>query len=484
MAEQIVYYPTRTGAKYHASKASVRLILGPVGSGKSVANCIEDYRMVAEDMPACKDGIKRARIAIVRNTYPELKLTTIKTWRTWFPEEVFGRISQISPMQQTIRLEGIEVEVYFLALNNDKDVKKLLSLELTHIFFNELREINEQIFDAAIMRIGRYPSKAMLPDGASYKPRVLCDSNYFDKRSWIYERFFTREGRAHYKDYEVFEQPAPFIRNDKDELIENPLAENIENLQEGYGYYWRIYESNAPEIFDVLVMCNFASGFSGKRVFPGYSAKIHRSLYKIKPNIDYEVCLGFDFGRSPACAITQYINGQFIVLEEVFSEENIGLDDFYHCLLAPILSREEYRGAKIVSVCDPAGVRRNDTDDNYCINKLNEFGLNAISAPTNKIKPRIEVMRKQLGLMLSGAPALLLSSVIEFIHEGFLGGYKYREIRQISGARAYTEEPDKNEYSHIFDALIYALCNYCYFELKEKPKDTGYVMLNGRMTKL
>ncbi len=484
MSSSIVYYPSVTGAQYHASNAVIRLILGPVGSGKSVTNCIELYRMCAEDMPACTDGIKRARIAIVRNTYPELKLTTVKTWRQWFPDDKFGRVSQVSPMFQNIKMQGLDLEIYFLALDNDKDVRKLLSLELTHIFFNELREINEQIWDAAITRLGRYPSKSMLPAGSEYVPRVLADSNYFDKRSWLYQRFFTKEGKKNFPKYAVFEQPPPFIRNDKDELVENPAAENIENLQEGYGYYWRIFENNAPEIFDVLVMCNFSAGFSGKRVFEGYNPKIHRSLTKIKPNLEYEICLGFDFGRSPACAITQYINGQFIVLEEVFSDSNLGLDDFYHSLLAPILASEDYRGAKIISLCDPAGVRRNDTDDNYCISKLNSFGLHAIAAPTNKIKPRIEVMRKQLGLMVQGAPALILSSNIEFIHEGFLGGYKYREIRVVSGARAYTEEPDKNEYSHIFDALIYALCNYCYFEKKEKPKDVGMVMVNGRMVKL
>ena len=62
----------------------VRGIMGPIGSGKSVACCAEIMMRSCEQAPG-RDGVRRTRWAIIRNTYPELKSTTIKTWLDWFP---------------------------------------------------------------------------------------------------------------------------------------------------------------------------------------------------------------------------------------------------------------------------------------------------------------------------------------------------------------------------------------------------------------
>jgi hypothetical protein len=43
------------------------------------------------------------------------------------------------------------------------------------------------------------------------------------------------------------------------------------------------------------------------------------------------------------------------------------------------------------------------------------------------------------------------------LREGFLGGYHFRKFRSTDKAAStkYAESPDKNEYSHIHDALQY-----------------------------
>ena len=53
-----------------------RGIRGPVGSGKSVACCIEVFRRAIIQKPN-KDGIRKSRWAIIRNTNPQLRTTTI-----------------------------------------------------------------------------------------------------------------------------------------------------------------------------------------------------------------------------------------------------------------------------------------------------------------------------------------------------------------------------------------------------------------------
>ena len=73
---------------YFQSDAFVQGLMGPVGSGKSYACAAKIMKKAVEQKPSSVDGIRYTRFAIVRNSYPMLKTTTIKTWLDWFPEDV------------------------------------------------------------------------------------------------------------------------------------------------------------------------------------------------------------------------------------------------------------------------------------------------------------------------------------------------------------------------------------------------------------
>ena len=81
-----------TIAKFFKSKGFVRGIMGPVGSGKSYACCAEIWRRAIQQKPSPRDGIKYTRFAIVRNTNPMLRTTTLKTWLELMPEHVWGPV--------------------------------------------------------------------------------------------------------------------------------------------------------------------------------------------------------------------------------------------------------------------------------------------------------------------------------------------------------------------------------------------------------
>ena len=74
------------------SNKFVRGLMGPVGSGKSYACAAEVMMRAVRQKPSPQDGIRYTRFVIVRNSYPELKTTTIKTWQELFPENTFGLI--------------------------------------------------------------------------------------------------------------------------------------------------------------------------------------------------------------------------------------------------------------------------------------------------------------------------------------------------------------------------------------------------------
>ena len=139
--------------------------------------------------PSPRDGIKYTRFAVVRNSYPMLKTTTLKTWLELFPEDVWGNVHHAPPIKHHIRLpskegaSGIDMEVLFLALDQPKDVRKLLSLELTGAFVNESKELPKAVIDGLSHRVGRYPTKS---DGGPSWRGIIMDSNPCDDDHWLY----------------------------------------------------------------------------------------------------------------------------------------------------------------------------------------------------------------------------------------------------------------------------------------------------------
>jgi len=109
--------------KFIESNSFVQGLMGPVGSGKSYACAAKIMMKAVQQKPSPIDGIRYSRWAVVRNSYPMLKTTTIKTWLDLFPENTFGPMLWTPPITHHIRLpsrgdaSGIDMEVIFLALD-------------------------------------------------------------------------------------------------------------------------------------------------------------------------------------------------------------------------------------------------------------------------------------------------------------------------------------------------------------------------------
>lgn len=168
--------------EYLADRSHVCIIRGPIGSGTSSASCLKIYTHAMEQRPSPIDGKRRSRWAVVRNTYPDLQNTTLKTWLDWFPEEQYGKVWADRPILHEIRIGDVELDVYFLALDDEKDIKKLRSLELTGVWFNEVEFIDKPLFDEAESRTGRYPSEK---EGGSAWDGVIADMNAPPEDHWL-----------------------------------------------------------------------------------------------------------------------------------------------------------------------------------------------------------------------------------------------------------------------------------------------------------
>ena len=150
--------------KYAMSDSFVSGITGPVGSGKTVGSCIKILRHASE-YPIDKNGYRRSRGVAIRNTYPELKTTTLKTWIDSFvgyqvPPPIYS-----APIRHHIVIHptkfkwvdkklglyeghpGFDLEMWFLALDQPRDVAHLKSLEMSFAFINEASEVNVAVVD-------------------------------------------------------------------------------------------------------------------------------------------------------------------------------------------------------------------------------------------------------------------------------------------------------------------------------------------------
>lgn len=452
---QIQYRPPGIeAARFHESTGFVRGLKGPVGSGKSSTCCIEIVKHSLKQTP--HNGMRKARWAVIRNTYPELKSTTIKTWEHWMNSDL-APVKWDAPITSTFKIKdcgdgiGLELEVIFIALDKASETGKLRSLELTGGWINECSEVPREVFDMLTQRVGRYPPKSH--GGGAVHPCVILDTNPPDDDHWYYK--IAEEERP--AGWEFFDQPGGLIREQNGESVTyrpNPRAENIMNIAGGYDYYTRMIDGKSDDWIKVFVLGQYGTTADGKAVFPEYNDKVHVADEDIRVNPLAPVYLGWDFGLTPSCIIGQITaKGQLVILDELVAED-MGIRQFASEIVKPILMNK-YAGCRFESVGDPSGVNRSQTDERTCYQELLEIGIASEPAETNDWIPRRESVAFFLNKMASGEPGFLLSPNCRMLRKGFIGGYRYERLR-VSGER-YRDRPVKDKFSHPHDGLQY-LC--------------------------
>ncbi|MBL4837652.1 MAG: hypothetical protein JKY34_08735 [Kordiimonadaceae bacterium] len=445
-----------------------RGVRGPIGSGKSVTCCIEMFRRACEQAPDEK-GRRRSRWAAIRNTFPELKDTTIKTWLDWFPEAEFGKMSWTPPFRHKINLPlpdktTMELEVIFLALDRDEDVKKLLSLELTGAWINEAREIGKAIVDGATSRVGRFPS---IKDGGPTWYGVIMDTNSMPEDHWWpimsgeseppewmdEDDLITFRKPSNWKFFT--QPPAMYDKVDSNKkLIGYEYNEDRENAKYLVpGYYDNLVQGKTREWIKVYVQNKVGSITEGKVVYPEFREETHMAnaatdYIKGKP-----VFIGVDFGLTPAAIFGQQLNGRIIIHRELTSRD-MGARRFGQQLL---ISMAEWfpHCSDFRLYGDPAGDDRAQTDETTPFQIFNALGIKIMAAPSNDPIIRTEAVKMALNTMIDGNAGFVLSTLCPILKAGFMRGYHYRKVQVSGGAHRYVDKPDKGQYSHPHDALQY-----------------------------
>jgi len=433
----IKYKAQPTVAKYIKSDMFVSLIVGAIGSGKTLGSIVRWQKLIHEQEPS-DDGIRYTRTVVVRNTYTELRDTTIKSFQGWFGDTLkisWGNLSA------TYIHDDVHAEILFRSLDKPDDMKKLLSLEITYAYLNELRELPREALENVTSRLGRYP--AMSSGVGATNPCCWADSNACDNEHWMYKKFLENRPDNHV----IFIQP-PAILEDGEV---NPEAENLDNLP--YEYYRGFIKGKSQDWIDVMIRCKFIPLSNGKPVYPEYNDRFHCIPHdKLSPPDKLRpLVIGGDNGRTSAILIGQVDQfGRLVVFDELISND-IGSAEFG--LIVANHLKMNYEGFKHEIYLDPAANSRTQLDDRTQVMVWPNEGLSVRTASTNKPSVVIEAVKKKLNTIIQGFPSLTVSDKCTHIRKALGGSYQYKRVN-VSGER-YAEAPDKNSYSHVADALAY-----------------------------
>lgn len=455
--------PGPVASQFLKSDAFVCGIRGPIGSGKSTAAVMKLIRNCQKQAPL-RDGWRRRRTAIIRNTFPELKTTTVKTWHQWIPASL-GAWRETGPPTHHIidQSAKLDWEIIFIALDRPEDVRKLLSLELSDAWINEAKEVPKAILDGLTGRVGRFPPR----DGAfgCTDPQILMDTNPSDADHWWYvlaERDVSSERNRLMHDemdgiqaklreigalredqrlFEFFSQPGG----------ETPEAENLKNLPPGY--YLKAKGGKDPEWIKVYVNGEYGFVMDGKPVFPEYRDSVHCQTFEATERLPLRI--GFDWGLTPAATFGQIMpNGQWRVRSEIVTED-MGIIRFGELVKQHIATK--YGRFKIGGMHgDPAGNIRGG-DERTPFDLMRSVGLEVFPAPGNNDPMlRREAMSKPMRALIDGEPGFLVHPDCNYFRKGLAGGYNYKRI-SVAGDAKYRDVPDKTIYSHVCEAGEYML---------------------------
>jgi hypothetical protein len=448
-------------AEFCLSNGFFDIIQGPLGSGKTQAMLARIMRHIQTQNISKLTGTRRSRWGIVRNTYPELRNTTIKTWLepTLVPEEIYGRINWAPPPSHHLKFGDVDAEVIFLALDKPDDYNKLRSFEFTGIAWNELSFIPKTLVDEASARL-RYPGPA---HGGSAWHGMIADTNAPDEDHWLaimtgqvpMPPDLTDDERLEYQwpgEWQFFMQPPAVIEErDARGILSgykiNPDAENLENLRPGY--YPQALKSKSKAWIDSRLRNVVALVVDGSPVWPMFRRDFHVAAEPLRPIPGHDVLVWLDFGRVfPAALFAQEINGRINVQYEMLGF-NEGATIF-----APKVKRflaQNYPGLAFRCTGDPAGKQRGQATEQSAYEVFEGQGMHVIPAPVkyNNIDLRIEAVAYALNDNPSGINRLVFSPLCRTLIIGMAG--RYHLVKEEDGEL----RPKKDKYSNLCDCLQY-----------------------------
>jgi hypothetical protein len=457
------------------SRAFVPVIIGPVGSAKTVT-ALRKLRRIGQMQKGMVDdrGVirRRARVGVIRESYPNLEKNTIPSWFRIHAESD-GKFNWRAPFTHRLQLilkrdeetgqpvDVCDFEIEFRAIGDKSVEEACRGWEVNAVLVDEADLQPADLVAFLSGRIGRFSD---LDPDMVVDPTIILSLNAPYVDNWIYKFAIERDvdelldpELLHFLGdrplVEVFIQPGG----------REPNAENLHNLPNRRGYYivQAALNKHRPDYVARMIDNKFVPMQHGQPVNPQF--RYDRHVQDLEWDPRRKLILSLDQGLFAAGAFLQR-NGenQLRTLRELVQMREdgktlmkIGPSAFGRMLKAAINEHfPDLRPEGIRVVCDPAAFAAGDRVDNemdWVLAVRKELGLPIFRAKSNRQQLRNEAIWRAMAE--DGGYAVDRSC--KHLIRGHLGGYHYRKAEISDGeVRGHLEIAD-TIHTHVCDAEQY-----------------------------
>jgi hypothetical protein len=445
-------------------------IMGPYGSAKTTS-CFQKIIWITMWQKPGKDGVRRSRGCVIRETYAQLKANVMDDFFSWFPKtkDNFNGDDMVSKLKLDIPGYGkLEIEILWRALGEENKPEKVFKgMQLTWLWLNEGDTLHRAVLKFGLPRVGRYPKAK---DGGCAWSGIFLDMNAPDVDNWTYELLVEKNLGLSEKQLDEFRKlyGANFgVAFHRQPGARDPNAENLANLPPGY--YDRLMIGANDNDVRRFVDNEFGAVRNGQPVFPEFIDAFHTAVSELRAAEGIELCMAIDGGATPAAVFGQKMpTGQIRIVDElvIFNDD----DDKQLQSMGPTafgkacreFVNERFPNARInVAWSDPAtDYEGTELDPSWLDDFSLAFGMKVKPAPVkgNRLKGpqgRLEIVRDLLVNNVAGRPGMIISPACRYLRRGFNNGYVITRVSRSNGTGLWKDEPLKNDFSHVQDALQY-----------------------------
>ena len=444
--EEIVIAPSPTQHLFITSTATIVVLIGPQGEGKTWAGAVALLYYAQRWKQA---GLKPpVRACAIRDTHENIKRMLVPSINS-----AIGDLITWHDEYRHMKLIDGSLVMDLFGMDDDASLTKLQGAEYAFIWLEEPAPIIDRtnvglsvnVFNVALSRVARQLKKEGLAKGIG--PRLQVTMNPADESHWTFHEFIEnpRFPSVQYPDITL-------------EVYNIPYGENV-NLPDVARQATAAAYSKNPALFARYVKGQWAFVSTGVQVTPEYNETIHRSNEDLEPVPGVPIYRGWDGGLHPACVVVQvFPTGRMVVLDSLVGE-NIGMRQFIKTYVKPLM-RQRYQWflqnrSYVHDVGDPTLMAKDQSNSDTWAAKIIEHELKTSFIPGESAwQPRLEAVKHALTTLVDGRPQLYISRHEGYVHRALRGGWAYRVD---SNGTVIKDIPIKNIHSHPADALSYVL---------------------------
>ena len=447
--------PGATVDNFLTSTAFVKLLAGPMGSGKTSAAALAWLLNVGLSVPD-SDGVIRHRTVVIRNTRQMLESNLIPTVKKIFPRSPkwANGWKKGSPITFDYQDKFLDLHIDFIGLDHESDVSRIEGATYNMGWIDEPKWVAWTHMRTLISRVRATNNK-----GKEQPLNIILTANKSDTHHWLYKKFIEELPGG----WEYFSQPGGR------EVDENgkPIYENQLYLPKDY--YEKMVASAEESWVKVNVDNEWGAEISGSQVVPEFNQEIHVAKDHLHYAPGLGLILGIDAGNTfnPAAVISQlvplqtndgkHLGNQLQILGEWFVS-NMGASKAARDLQQDVNYQFNSQPVEMAWI-DPAAASQSDLNEQIKFIDIwkGATGWDIKPTETNKILTRVEAIRQLFSTLVgNGQPAVLIDPGCTELIKALKGGFHWREIKTANGIRVSDDTIEKNHpESDLGDSLMY-----------------------------